>query len=353
MDNGHLTKGLVSIIIPTWNRPESLRKTLESVFRQSYRKFEVIVVDDGSEIDISQAVKGYPIRTLIRQEHLGASVARNNGFAESRGEFLLFCDDDVELKTCFLEKMVEALKKNPKKAFAYCGFERDGEIAAMEPFDPKRLRKENYINTVSLIRRSEFPGFDPSLKRLQDWNLWLTMLEKNCEGVWVPELLFRTTRTNWPRISDDSSPGGWTYDHAYRVVVEKHIIPMIQSLETEKTTLADELTKVRDDLTQRESMIQSLETEKTRLTDELSCIRHSVGYKFMRFYGPKVDSIFPENTRRGEMKKIVATSLRVISDEGMRSFLSQALAKIRRREFRIVEPAPHYGKSEVELIPPS
>jgi len=128
---------------------------------------------------------------------------------------------------------------------------------------------------------------------------------------------------------------------------------MIQSLETEKTTLADELTKVRDDLTQRESMIQSLETEKTRLTDELSCIRHSVGYKFMRFYGPKVDSIFPENTRRGEMKKIVATSLRVISDEGMRSFLSQALAKIRRREFRIVEPAPHYGKSEVELIPPS
>jgi len=215
-------KGLVSVIVPTYNRPESLRRTLESIFRQSYRNLEVIVVDDGSEVDISRSVEGFPVRKVIRQKHAGANIARNRGFALSRGEYLFICDDDLELEPHLLRKLVRALKAKPRKAYAYCGFRVDGKVRGMGRFDPERLRRKNYISGVSLIRRSKFPGFDPGIRRLQDWDLWLTMLERGEEGVQVPEVLFETTLRNSPSISDDSNPSGWTYAHAYRVVARKH-----------------------------------------------------------------------------------------------------------------------------------
>jgi len=219
----HERKGLVSVIIPTYNRPDTLKDTLESLFSQSYKDFEVIVVDDGSDIDITPITKGYAVR-IIRQRHTGANAARNNGFRHSKGEFLLFCDDDIELNPQFLKRMVQTLRSNPDKAYAYCGFEIEGKILGMEPFNAEKLRKENCISGVSLIRRRKFPGFDPRMKRLQDWDLWLTMLEKRDEGVWVPRVLFRTKSRPFS-ISDDSHPTGWTYAHAYEVVRRKHRLP--------------------------------------------------------------------------------------------------------------------------------
>ncbi|MGB6680256.1 MAG: glycosyltransferase family A protein [Candidatus Bathyarchaeia archaeon] len=213
--------GLVSIIMVTRNRPESLKRNLETIFRQSYNNFEIIVVDDGSEQD-SLSAKNFPNTKYIHQEHMGANMARNHGFTHSCGEFLFFCDDDVRLVNNFLEKMVQALRTNPDKAYAYCGFEIDGKIAGMEPFNSEKLRKNNYISGISLIRRSRFPGFDPTIKRLQDWDLWLTMLESGFEGILVPNVLFSTTRENKPNISDDSNPNGWTYQHAYLAVSRKH-----------------------------------------------------------------------------------------------------------------------------------
>jgi glycosyltransferase involved in cell wall biosynthesis len=153
---------------------------------------------------------------------MGANFARNHGFTHSRGEFLFICDDDIRLNHNFLERMVQALKANPDKAYAYCGFEMDGKVFGMEHFNSEKLRKNNYISGISLIRRICFPGFDPSIKRLQDWDLWLTMLENGFEGVLVPSVLFSTTRENKPNITDDSSPNGWTYTHAYLVISRKH-----------------------------------------------------------------------------------------------------------------------------------
>jgi len=218
-------KDLVSIVIPTYDRPESLKTTLETIFCQSYRNFEVIVVDDGSHYDVAEAIKEYPVQKLIHLPHSGSNVARNMGYQHTRGEYLLFCDDDVELDTRFLEKMVEALQANGDKGYAYCGFDLDGNILAMRPFSGDELRNANYINTVSLIRRSSFPGFDPIIKRLQDWDLWLTMLKDGYEGVWVPEVLFKTSLTKRPAISDDWSSDSWTYAHAYEVVARKHGLP--------------------------------------------------------------------------------------------------------------------------------
>ena len=60
----------------------------------------------------------------------------------------------------------------------------------LQPFDREALKKQNYIHTSSLLRRSAFPGFDETLKKFQDWDLWLTMVERGSKGVWIDRELY-------------------------------------------------------------------------------------------------------------------------------------------------------------------
>jgi hypothetical protein len=89
-----------------------------------------------------------------------------------------------------LEKMVSALEKNKNTAYAYCGFLWAGKKFAGRRFDEDALKKMNYIHTTSLIRKEFFPGFDESIKRFQDWDLWLTILENSGCGILIDEYLF-------------------------------------------------------------------------------------------------------------------------------------------------------------------
>ena len=111
--------------------------------------------------------------------------------------------------------------------------------------------------------------------------------------------------------------------------------------------LSGELNRTRTALSQRESSVQVLEAERSKLSEELNrtkrefeIVRHSFGYKLMRFYASRIDRLFPQGTSRGELRKIATTSLRVITEQGLRSFFAQAWSKIGRREFKIVEPTP-------------
>lgn len=183
---------MISIIIPTYQHGNAIRKCLDSIFAQAYREFEVIVVDDGSTDNTAQVLKNYPEPiTIIHQENRGANTARNRGFKESRGEYLLFCDADLILKLNMLQLMLWVLEQNPDKAFAYSSFKWGFKLFKLWSFDSNKLREANYIHTSSLIRRGAFPGFDENIKRLQDWDLWLTMLENGYSGIYIPEILFQ------------------------------------------------------------------------------------------------------------------------------------------------------------------
>jgi glycosyltransferase involved in cell wall biosynthesis len=85
---------LVSVVIPVYNGARYLRAALESVFAQTYRSFEVIVVDDGSIDDSGKIAQSFPEVHYIRQENQGVAAARNNGIAVARGEFFAFLDQD-------------------------------------------------------------------------------------------------------------------------------------------------------------------------------------------------------------------------------------------------------------------
>ena len=84
-----------SVVIPTYNRSDLLRETLDSVDRQEFRDFEIIVVDDGSTEDISSSADRHQTRvTILRQANAGPSAARNRGVRSAGGEYIAFLDSD-------------------------------------------------------------------------------------------------------------------------------------------------------------------------------------------------------------------------------------------------------------------
>jgi hypothetical protein len=180
----------VSVVVPVYNSSTTLARTLHSLMLQTWRDIEVVVVDDGSVDDPTKIARQFSSTRFVRQGHAGAAAARNFGFRQTKGEFVLFCDADVVLHPRMIERMVTTLRLKPRAAYAYGSFRFGWRTFDLSDFDAERLKQSNYISTMSLIRRQTFPGFDESLTRLQDWDLWLTMLERGHRGVWVPARLF-------------------------------------------------------------------------------------------------------------------------------------------------------------------
>jgi GT2 family glycosyltransferase len=110
---------LASVVIPTRNRPQSVRACLDALAAQTMPpgSFEVIVVDDGGEpplaVDPTASAGIFPL-TVMRQEHAGPGTARNRGVDHARGEVVVFTDDDCLPTPSWLEKMVTAVRREPR-----------------------------------------------------------------------------------------------------------------------------------------------------------------------------------------------------------------------------------------------
>lgn len=211
----------ISVIIPAHNAEKTIGKTLASLAAQTVEPFEVIVVDDGSKKTLDEVRASSPISfKLLHIPHHGAAAARNFGAAVAKGDLLFFCDADVLLVPEFLERLSEALYSHPKFAFAYCSFEWLGNTFIARPFSDEALKENNYISTMSVLRRDAFPGFDESLPRFQDWDLWLTIAGRGGKGLAVPEVLFRVSEEGVM-----SRRGGLSRIKATRTIRNKHRLP--------------------------------------------------------------------------------------------------------------------------------
>ncbi|MBI5071492.1 glycosyltransferase family 2 protein [Candidatus Falkowbacteria bacterium] len=227
----------ISIIIPTYQHGDAIETCLLSLFNQTFKDFEIIVVNDGSTDNTSEILEKYKDRVkIINQENRGAPAARNRGFRESVGQFIIFADADVKAKPEMLAKMFQALEKHPEASYAYSSFMWGRKKFGLHEFDGEALKKMNYITSTTLIRREHFPGWDESFKKFQDWDLWLTMLEQDHTGVWVPEFLFdvidtKATMSRWLPSFMYKIPWekiGWApkaikkYNVALKIIKEKH-----------------------------------------------------------------------------------------------------------------------------------
>ena len=112
----------VSVVIPAWNGARTLPRALTSVFAQSYRDYEVVVVDDGSTDDTQSVLAGYGDRIrVLSQPNRGMSAARNAGVRAASGEYLAFLDDDDEWMPEKLARSVPVLDQDPDCVLVYTG----------------------------------------------------------------------------------------------------------------------------------------------------------------------------------------------------------------------------------------
>ncbi len=116
---GDFLKGLVSVIIPVYNCQEVLEECVLSVTAQTYQNFEIILIDDGSQ-DVSPEIcarlsKGDPRIKFFATEHGGASVARNKGIDEAKGEYIFFIDSDDVIHPCLLADLVKGAERDNSK----------------------------------------------------------------------------------------------------------------------------------------------------------------------------------------------------------------------------------------------
>ncbi|OGU23031.1 MAG: hypothetical protein A2X85_14300 [Geobacteraceae bacterium GWF2_54_21] len=196
---------LVSIIIPTYNSASFITEAIDSCLMQTYTKFEIIVINDGSTDNTDEVVLKYIDKiTYIKQENAGAARARNLGIAEAKGDYIAFLDADDIWITDKLQKQIEIMKRNPNIALVYGKFENfsegTNEILSIMPdsiqsgflFDHILINNLIGLSSV-LVRKSvldEVGSFDERLLTAEDTNLWLKIAYKYPFGV-VSEILFR------------------------------------------------------------------------------------------------------------------------------------------------------------------
>jgi len=207
---------MISIIIPIYNQADKLAKCLDSILGQSYKNYEVIIINDCSDDNPEKIIKGFENKLKIKSQkskvNLGAPAARNKGFKESRGEYLFFCDADAVLAPEALGTMLEALESHPEASYTYSSFLWGRKLFKVGPFSPEKLKSGPCIHTMSLIRREAFPktGWDESIKKLQDWDLYLMMLKNGHAGIWVDKILFK--------IKPGGTISSWLPSFAYKLL---------------------------------------------------------------------------------------------------------------------------------------
>lgn len=198
---------MISIVIPTHNRKELLKRAVDSVLNQTYKDIEVIVVSDGSTDGTSEIMKDYRLsdkRVLFFEYHppRSGNYARNFGIKQSKGEYVAFLDDDDEWLPSKLEKQIEIMKKDAKVGLVYTGvkiiYENDGVkysfIGKAQGKVTKDILLDNCIGTTStvLIKKSvldKVGGFDNNLAALQDYDLWIRICDCCNIGVIQEELV--------------------------------------------------------------------------------------------------------------------------------------------------------------------
>lgn len=213
----------ISAVVLSYNKAYIFQKFVESLHKQLRRPEQVIVVDDASTDGTQDLVGRLCIgwHTIKLSENRGQSHARNVGFERVKGDYTIFLDGDLEMMPDMLAVLEEKLNRHPEVSIAYGHYERVGsrvDRLAAKPWDLRALRDMNYISMVSMVRTKDLPRppLDETLKRYEDWDLWLTMAEKGKVGAMIDQVLFRAHYQPGD-LSGIGESGGW-----YSTVKKKH-----------------------------------------------------------------------------------------------------------------------------------
>ena len=182
----------ISVVIPTYNRKELLKRSIDSVINQTIKPSEIIIVDDGSNDGTEAMVKKkYDSLKLIQQKNKGASAARNSGIRASSGEWICFLDSDDEWKNDKLEKQIAAVANNLDYKFFHSNeiwikngkrinqkkkHKKYGGDIFKKCLDMCRISPSSVLIEKNIFEEIGF--FNENLVVCEDYELWLRICDK-------------------------------------------------------------------------------------------------------------------------------------------------------------------------------
>ena len=220
--NPEYSPGVVSVIVPTYNRAHLIEHALNSVARQTYRPIELIVVDDGSSDDTASIVgrwsgayagNGLDV-AFERQNNAGAPSARNCGLRRCRGEFIQFLDSDDALVAGKLEAQVDALRDHAGAMLAWSGMKSVPDHSMLRTLQPARYHDPfaraalvDVPGNVArcLFRREACAAIGPwseTLARHQDWEYSVRYTQFGSPAVASDEAFLVSVAHQGERIDD-------------------------------------------------------------------------------------------------------------------------------------------------------
>jgi len=200
---------LVSIVVPAFNREETLERTVRSVLSQTHQDTELLIVDDRSTDSTADVARQFErrecnVRALVNQRKKGAPGARNTGLLAARGTWTVFLDSDDCLAPTMIERLLRHASGSPNVDVVTCHTrllktERDREIACGEfswtpsgEITGQLLTGETYVDMNAAMMRTEhvrqIGGLDENCPSFQEWDFHIR-LSRLCRYSFVPEKL--------------------------------------------------------------------------------------------------------------------------------------------------------------------
>ncbi len=225
---------MVTVIIPVFNREDTISRAVNSVLQQKYKNIEVIIVDDCSNDSTVNVVKDFRdprVKLICLPQNHGANYARNRGIENAKGTYIAFQDSDDEWLKGKLDKQIKYMTNN-NLAASFCPYILcDGEQRQIIPLDfenrdlytkqlKEKLKRGNVVGTPTLVVKkdvfSQIGMFDEKMTRLQDYEFVLRFIKKYSLG-YIAEPLVKAYRVEG---SISNSEGAFL--DAYKRLAEKH-----------------------------------------------------------------------------------------------------------------------------------
>jgi glycosyltransferase involved in cell wall biosynthesis len=196
---------VVSVVIPCHNYARYLPDAVSSVLAQTFRAWELVIVDDGSTDDTVEVVQDLVARhpdrciRLLQQANAGVSAARNTGIEASAGRYILPLDADDVIAPMMLEKTVEVLDGNPDIAiastdvFTFTDDDLPPQAMPLPAYKRELLLQRLIMFYCSLYRREAWQtvgGYDESMRAGEDWDFWIGCVEHGFDAHHIHEPLF-------------------------------------------------------------------------------------------------------------------------------------------------------------------
>lgn len=237
-----MSKPIISVVIPAYNRAGSIRAAVESALGQSVRDIEVLVVDDGSTdgtVTVAEQIDDSRVRVIIRDRNGGASAARNTGIAQSRGDFVAFLDSDDTWMAPKLAQQLAVMRQAPSAMAVCCtGAEihlLDHGVTRTQLLEPSadwatRLAMGCDLSpgSTQLTRREAFDRIgllDETLPRFEDWDWLLRYTQAGGRIAVVRDALARVHNRR-ARLGDVVEQSAKLFLRKHRAVIEELPAPL-------------------------------------------------------------------------------------------------------------------------------